>query len=83
MILPKKPAIRSGEPREGTDVLLAATKPIADTTASFPLDEGDVAVRVATGELVRLDIDGSVPVRVEVLAQLRANAFRARGGRHA
>jgi hypothetical protein len=38
------------------------------------LDGDDVAARVAAGELVPLTIDGTVPVRLEVLAQLRARA---------
>jgi hypothetical protein len=42
------------------------------TPAELPLNEDDVAARVAAGELVPLTIDGKVPVRPEVLAQLRA-----------
>jgi hypothetical protein len=44
------------------------------TPAVPPLNETEVAARVAAGELVRLTIDGTVPVRPEVLAQLRARA---------
>jgi hypothetical protein len=40
--------------------------------AELPLNEDDVAARVAAGELVPMAIDGTVPVRPEVLAQLRA-----------
>ena len=47
------------------------------TPAELPLNEDDVAARVAAGELVPLTIDGTVPVRTEVLAQLRARAKQA------
>jgi len=47
------------------------------TPAVPPLDEDDVAARVAAGELVHLTIDGTVPVRPEVLAQLRARVRQA------
>lgn len=44
------------------------------TPTVLPLDEDDVDARVASGELVLLTIDGTVPVRPEVLAQLRERA---------
>jgi hypothetical protein len=47
------------------------------TPAELPLNEDDVAARVAAGELVPLTIDGKVPVRPEMLAQLRARAKQA------
>jgi hypothetical protein len=47
------------------------------TPAELPLSEDDVAARVTAGELVRLTIDGTVRVRTEVLAQLRARAKQA------
>jgi hypothetical protein len=42
------------------------------TPTELPLNEDDVDARVAAGELVPLTIDGKVPVRPEMLAQLRA-----------
>jgi hypothetical protein len=78
---PKKPVTRSDDAQtKASDPVLAATTPTPDTTTSLPFDEADVAVRVAAGELVRLNIEGNVPVRLAVLAQLRANASRPRGG---
>ncbi len=73
MITPKNPITRSDEQPPGPSGPSAA--------ASLPFDEGEVDARVAAGELVRLDIEGKVPVRSAVLAQLRANASRSRGGR--
>jgi hypothetical protein len=72
--------IRSDAQTKASDPLPAATTLTTDTT-SVPFDEGDVAARVVAGELVRLDIEDEVPVRLAVLAQLRANASRPRGGR--
>jgi hypothetical protein len=52
------------------------------TPTDPPLNEEDVATRVAAGELVPLTIDGKVPVRPEVLAQLRARVRQvAKAGR--
>jgi hypothetical protein len=45
-------------------------------TAGLPLDESEVAARVAAGELVRLDVAGKAPVRAEMLETLRARLAR-------
>jgi hypothetical protein len=39
-------------------------------TAGLPLDDADVAARIAAGELVRLDVAGKAPVRAEMIAML-------------
>jgi hypothetical protein len=55
----------------------------------LPIEDVDVAQRVAAGELVRLDVAGKPPVRAEILATLRrrlarqsrcALSARAKGG---
>jgi hypothetical protein len=45
-------------------------------SAGLPLDESEVAARVAAGELVRLDVDSKAHVRAEMLKMLRARLAR-------
>jgi hypothetical protein len=61
-----------GKAPHDTDPPKTDAERIPDDAA--PLDEGDVVARVAAGELVPLIVDGTVPVRSGVLAQLRARA---------